>query len=43
MAYSHHFEKPLNRDNSAMLSCSVSIIPLLYCFLCYHLWWNKGF
>ena len=25
------------------LSCSFSIIPLLYCLLYYHLWWNKGF
>jgi len=25
------------------LSCSFSVIPLLYCLLCYHLWWNKGF
>ena len=25
------------------LSCSFCIIPLLYCLLYYHLWWNKGF
>jgi len=25
------------------LSCSFSIIQLLYCLLYYHLWWNKGF
>jgi len=25
------------------IACSFSIIPLLYCLLCYHLWWNKGF
>ena len=31
------------RSIAASLSCSFSIIPLLYCLLCYHLWWNKGF